>query len=110
MFCELYLIFLFKLDVVLDEVVGSILWLFTALFILSAKFHLVEQSHLDDFVIVDHFLFLGKVYFLEIGPIFVSARYIRSNLVEIGSRNESLDLIEQSLYLHVSRKFRISDD
>jgi hypothetical protein len=49
MFCEFYLIFLFELDVVLDEMLGFLTRLLLDLFVFLVELHFVDQGHLNNF-------------------------------------------------------------
>lgn len=107
MLSKLNLIFFLKLNVVLNEMGELFFWFFLDFFIFFTKLGLIEQGHLLHFVIMNQFFLLVKVNLLEIGTVLMSWRDVRSDFVKIRSSYEGLDLIQQLLHLHVTRKTRI---
>lgn len=117
MFGELNLIFFLEFYIVFNEISPLIPWSksFWALFVFQilvllvffAKLGLVEKCHLNCFEVRYQFFLLVQIDLLEIGAILMCSRDIRSDLIEIRSRYQWFYLIQQLIYLHISRKTRI---
>ena len=110
MFGKFNLVLLLELDIVFDEVVGSVSGFFAHLLVHFVEFGLVEQGHLDHLLVIYHLLVLVQVLLLEEGSIFVCACDIGPDFIEAGCGDQGFYFVQQLLDFHVPGEARVDFD